>query len=580
VGNQDEAQRALELRVVLDQILQFEKTECPFKRGFTVELPERPQTPVKKRPWTPVSRRSSSAFLPPTPVTPASITPIQKTRDEVPASPLAITEVEILDEVVLSADSKTEDPGDGHPVISEESQKGDSAVVGTVEGAVSALEHVVQEQKDADLANRKSTLAKPSGFQANRSVTAPPQLTLITTSSSSPVSLEATTEEIATLEVVTDRSGQRSPTDSSDGSFHSVESWTSAGSPLPPSPPLTASGSPTVTPYSQQYLYVPKKAHQQDGSDLTMTPNTPRTLTGHSSEGTDLHEPVAQDTSGQADEASSTCSVHTVDESLQSPTSTTQTELSSTPASSSAPTAQTTSTTITRTDSATSSSSTVLTRRPYMRHQPTTSSSISPSRGAPKRLPSAADLFPTYRSSSCSTSTSQPKATGPSRLALVRNLPKAIIHKTLEILLSPPSHLVDLMLKVAARIAAGEWRGYVFGFGEGGERIPVRWDWSDGDDDGGGELGGWGADEDWEFAQTTRRRESGFRMAGAYPESPEEVERQFGPGEAGEVPGSPSLERKKGKGSVVEQREEGRDDEDEKDAADGGADWTGNLSID
>jgi hypothetical protein len=217
-----------------------------------------------------------------------------------------------------------------------------------------------------------------------------------------------------------------------------------------------------------------------------------------------------------------------------------------------------------------------------MRHRPTASSSISPSRGALNRLPSAADLFPTYRSSSYSSSVIQSKP-APSRLALVRNLPKAIIHKTIEILLSPPSHLIDLMLKVAARIAAGEWRGYVFGYGEGGERIPVRWDWSDGDDDGEGELGGWGADEDWEFTRTTRRsrrRSSVLRMAGAYPDSPEEVERQLGVGKHAPVPGSPSLERRKARHHRRE--EERKEDDEERDAATAGGsgDWAGSLSID
>jgi hypothetical protein len=102
----------------------------------------------------------------------------------------------------------------------------------------------------------------------------------------------------------------------------------------------------------------------------------------------------------------------------------------------------------------------------------------------------------------------------------------AIIHKTIEILLSPPSHLVDLMLKVAARIAAGEWRGYIYGFSDQGERIPVRWDWSDEDDDGEGELGGWHADEDWGFGRPDRR--TPLKMAGAFPESPDENNEQRG----------------------------------------------------
>lgn len=54
-----------ELKVVLDKVLQYEKTACPFQRGFHVDLPELPQTPVRKRPrkrpekakrWIPTDR--------------------------------------------------------------------------------------------------------------------------------------------------------------------------------------------------------------------------------------------------------------------------------------------------------------------------------------------------------------------------------------------------------------------------------------------------------------------------------------------------------------------------------------------
>ncbi|PNY30017.1 Uncharacterized protein TCAP_00071 [Tolypocladium capitatum] len=63
-------------------------------------------------------------------------------------------------------------------------------------------------------------------------------------------------------------------------------------------------------------------------------------------------------------------------------------------------------------------------------------------------------------------------------LGIVRRLPISIIAKTCEILLGPPSHLIALMLKVASKICAGEWRGRVDGYGEGGEYIPVQWDYS------------------------------------------------------------------------------------------------------
>ncbi|KAI1175327.1 inheritance of peroxisomes protein 1-domain-containing protein [Nemania sp. FL0916] len=97
--------------------------------------------------------------------------------------------------------------------------------------------------------------------------------------------------------------------------------------------------------------------------------------------------------------------------------------------------------------------------------------SLSVRRRTLSPLPPAANLF-----------SPPPRQTSQSRLAAIRRLPAAIVHKTLEILLSPPSHLVNLMLKVAAKIVAGEWRGLVFGFDEAGEQIPVQWDYySDGE---------------------------------------------------------------------------------------------------
>lgn len=73
-------------------------------------------------------------------------------------------------------------------------------------------------------------------------------------------------------------------------------------------------------------------------------------------------------------------------------------------------------------------------------------------------------------------------------------------------ILGPPAHLINLMLKVAARIAAGEFRGFVFGMGEGGEVVDVRWDWSDehSDIDEGAALEGWD-ESDFDFGDDARR---------------------------------------------------------------------------
>jgi hypothetical protein len=59
-------------------------------------------------------------------------------------------------------------------------------------------------------------------------------------------------------------------------------------------------------------------------------------------------------------------------------------------------------------------------------------------------------------------------------LQTAKHLPTAIIQKTYEILVSPPSHLLHLMVNIASKIAAGEWRGVLPGQGEA-----VHWDFED-----------------------------------------------------------------------------------------------------
>jgi hypothetical protein len=66
-----------------------------------------------------------------------------------------------------------------------------------------------------------------------------------------------------------------------------------------------------------------------------------------------------------------------------------------------------------------------------------------------------------------------------SPFAAASKIPMVILTKTCEILLGPPSHLVELILKIAAKITAGEWRGQVDGVDENGQRIPIHWDYSD-----------------------------------------------------------------------------------------------------
>ncbi|KAJ5396842.1 hypothetical protein N7509_004955 [Penicillium cosmopolitanum] len=48
-----------DLKVALPTILRYEVTPCPFKRAFTVELPEDAMAPRRKRAWRPKERKDS-----------------------------------------------------------------------------------------------------------------------------------------------------------------------------------------------------------------------------------------------------------------------------------------------------------------------------------------------------------------------------------------------------------------------------------------------------------------------------------------------------------------------------------------
>ncbi|PYH49006.1 uncharacterized protein BP01DRAFT_118345 [Aspergillus saccharolyticus JOP 1030-1] len=49
-----------EMKNVLSKVLRYEVTPCPFKRGFTVEIPEEARAPRRKRAWRPKGRRESA----------------------------------------------------------------------------------------------------------------------------------------------------------------------------------------------------------------------------------------------------------------------------------------------------------------------------------------------------------------------------------------------------------------------------------------------------------------------------------------------------------------------------------------
>ncbi|TLD33126.1 hypothetical protein PspLS_01230 [Pyricularia sp. CBS 133598] len=471
-----DVEKAQALRDVFDKILQFEKTPCPFQRAFTVELPERPQPTVKKRPWTPVQRKPSLQF-PPTPVTPEAEPPIAlmgkrssdfyKQTSGSPAENATTPTLPTIQKIRRrknSAFTQTEGAEETPtpamtPTLTPTVQKNielESLSQGPSETNIEPKAEVPGENLAVD-ATSAITRQHP-GFQASRAVTAPPQLSLLTPS---PTPRTETCELAASQAEDTEEqnSEPNSPTDSS-ASFHSLQSWNSSKGPLPPSPPLSNTNSPRTFPYPHENIPLPQPVSSRvelEDKEPPMTALRQSFVEGDLSPMRAPKEDASVDDSSLKDQSvsvSSDCASETSVSHASSCEDTSQRP---------------------HTPATAASTSTDLSRRPRIRHRPTTSS-ISVSRTL-SPLPSAANLFSPHNKF---------RALGrpTTRLQAVSRIPGAIIHKTCEILLSPPSHLINLMLNVAARITGGEWRGFVFGVGESGEQIPVQWDYSDSSDTG------------------------------------------------------------------------------------------------
>ncbi|KAL1597242.1 hypothetical protein SLS60_008825 [Paraconiothyrium brasiliense] len=58
----DDKEKVGDFKKVLGQVLQYEKTRCPFTRGFEVELPERPKTPPRRRLKRPTEKAKKWTF--------------------------------------------------------------------------------------------------------------------------------------------------------------------------------------------------------------------------------------------------------------------------------------------------------------------------------------------------------------------------------------------------------------------------------------------------------------------------------------------------------------------------------------
>ncbi|MCJ1398756.1 hypothetical protein MMC11_001957 [Xylographa trunciseda] len=220
----DDRRIADELKEVLSKVLQYERTACPFKRGFTVDLPESPKTPTQYRPWTPKTR-------------PRPIADISTHDHSDPEKPTGVVLRDVSEEY-------TDDE--------KEMEYLEDSVPTTVD-----LEDLDDEF------NALETPIRPKGLSGARSVTAPPQLILKSMPSSSTMDLLSRTisQDSDTASIA-----------SSVESFHSFHSFHSPISPLPPSPPYSDPPSPPPRIDFDLGIDVARsRQHKRDISELTVT---------------------------------------------------------------------------------------------------------------------------------------------------------------------------------------------------------------------------------------------------------------------------------------------------------------------
>ncbi|XDG04904.1 hypothetical protein ABKA04_004519 [Annulohypoxylon sp. FPYF3050] len=513
VSDPDDQERALLLRDILDKALLFEKTACPFQRNFTVELPE--ELEVKKKAWTPDGKNLiSDPFLPILSPSPKGFADQRANSIADEMASLRIS-IEPLNELEESRFKRWQRENLEEPEVAEgndysaryyhnlnEWRKAEAASANTFKDLRTASNisttpkqrriredspsnaNVGKEEVILDSSKDEEAVDEPSSFEgsgrvapmnltrkrmtrmlAGRAYTAPPQLTVVTSPpSKSAPSSKATTSHLPPPPPPPpapqrQASDETSPLGSTD-SFHSTQSWHSPIAPLPPSPPSSRPVTPSRSqfPHPHENIVVPRPPSQGKDKVFMRTPDTDRTFVPSSAGLTDHTDEISSPLSRCPPESSNNLTNPIVDESSDS--------------------------------SHTSALEDIQTQEVQLRPRPRINS-LSFSRPALSPLPSAVNFFsPPQRHASRS------------RMDVVRRLPGAIIQKTVEMILAPPTHLVNLMLKVAAKIASGEWRGLVFGFGEGGERIPVQWDYSD------GEFSDWSDDEDYEDYAMAKSKQS------------------------------------------------------------------------
>ena len=263
--------KAEELKKVFASVLQYELTPCPFKRGFTVELPEPPKTPARRRPWTPKGQ----------------------------PSPLVDSKSPSLRDIVEDGSALS----DSGSIRSTDDEQSGHTSEGSGDVHISEPKHI-----DTSAISTLETPSRPRPLNGTRSITAPAQLNLKSRSPSrSVISIPETTTKDAD---VPDNASIASSVDS----FHSFYSIHSSTSPLPPSPPYSDPASSAPRSDIDLDLTIPRtRQHKREISELTVKASsveleddqdTPRWhVIEHPSTPVNLRTPdLINDTASQGDE--------------------------------------------------------------------------------------------------------------------------------------------------------------------------------------------------------------------------------------------------------------------------------------
>lgn len=248
-----------EFKGVLEKILKYEKTPCPFKRGFTVELPEPPETPVRLRPWRPRERPQTQSGSPRR----QSTERVMKSMDN--------SDFEDLESLETSSNE----------TVTEESRHIDiEPNYVDVAGADTKSNITADYMRESGVDSRKSTRARDEyaalsenippapKSEARRTVTGPSHLAFQTNPSfKSTATIPVPSKPQSKLE------NESISLPSSVDSFHSFHSPIS---PLPPSPPYSNPSSPSPELDDRCSFVVSRtRAHRFDLSETMVSSESP-----------------------------------------------------------------------------------------------------------------------------------------------------------------------------------------------------------------------------------------------------------------------------------------------------------------